>query len=86
MLKIYGSMLCPDCVKCRQDLDAAGVGYEYLDFADDLRNLKEFLAIRDREQLFCEVKERGSIGIPCIVDEQGSVRLDWSIYVGQAKA
>lgn len=86
MLKIYGSMLCPDCVKCRRDLDAAGVGYEYLDFADDLRNLKEFLAIRDQEQMFCEVKERGSIGIPCIVDEQGSVRLDWSIYVGQAKA
>ena len=86
MLKIYGSMLCPDCVQCRADLDAAGIAYEYLDFADDLRNLKEFLAIRDGEPIFSEVKGRGSIGIPCIVDEQGNVRLDWSIYVGQAKA
>ena len=45
MLKIYGSMQCPDCVACRNDLDRAGVEYEYLDFADDLRNLKAFLAI-----------------------------------------
>ena len=27
MLKIYGSMLCPDCVKCREDLDEAGGVY-----------------------------------------------------------
>ena len=27
MLKIYGSMLCRDCVQCREDLDAAGAAY-----------------------------------------------------------
>ena len=41
-MKIYGSMLCPDCVQCRQELDAKGVSYEYLDFSDNLKNLKEF--------------------------------------------
>ena len=86
MLKIYGSMLCPDCVQCRDDLDKAGVAYEYLDFADSLKNLKEFLAIRDTETIFDEIKTRGGIGIPCIVDEQGRVSLDWSTYVGQDKA
>jgi glutaredoxin-related protein len=86
MLKIYGSMQCPDCVACRNDLDRAGVEYEYLDFADDLRNLKAFLAIRDKEPVFAEVKENGSIGIPCILREDGSVTLDWSEYVGQANA
>ena len=86
MLKIYGSMQCPDCVACRNDLDQAGVEYEYLDFADDLRNLKAFLAIRDKEAVFAEVKENGSIGIPCILQEDGSVTLDWSEYVGQANA
>ena len=86
MLKIYGSMQCPDCVACRKDLDAAGVAYEYLDFADDLRNLKAFLAIRDKEAVFAPVKENGSIGIPCIVREDGSVTLDWAEYVGQADA
>ena len=77
MLKIYGSMLCPDCVQCRADLDQAGVEYEYLDFADSLKNLKEFLAIRDSSELFTEVREKGSIGIPCIVEENGNISLDW---------
>lgn len=86
MLKIYGSMQCPDCVACRKDLDAAGVAYEYLDFADDLRNLKAFLAIRDKEMVFAPAKENGSIGIPCILREDGSVTLDWTEYVGQADA
>ena len=77
MIKIYGSMLCKDCVQCREDLDKAGVSYEYLDFSDNLLYLKEFLAIRDRNPLFQEVREKGTIGIPCIVLEDGSVTLDW---------
>lgn len=81
MLKIYGSMLCPDCVQCRADLDKAGVEYEYLDFSDSLKNLKEFLSIRDSSDLFAEVRERGSIGIPCIVEENGSISLDWEEYM-----
>ena len=28
MLKIYGSPLCPDCVKCKEELEAAGAGGE----------------------------------------------------------
>lgn len=84
MLKIYGSMMCPDCVECRKDLDEAGVVYEYLDFAEDLRNLKAFLALRDNEPVFASVKAEGKIGIPCILQEDGSVTLDWSAYVSQA--
>ncbi len=81
MLKIYGSMLCPDCVKCREDLDRAGVKYQYLDFADSLKNLKEFLAIRDSSALFDEVRENGAIGIPCIVEENDTVSLSWEQYL-----
>lgn len=81
MLKIYGSLLCPDCVQCKNDLTAAGVDFEYLDFADDLRNLKTFLSIRDCDPQFAEVKERGSIGIPCIVEEDGTVCLQWEKYM-----
>ena len=81
MLKIYGSMLCPDCVQCREDLDKAGVEYEYLDFSDSLKNLKEFLAIRDSSDLFDDVRKNGSIGIPCILEENGSISLDWEAYM-----
>lgn len=78
MIKIYGSMMCPDCVQCKEDLDKAGVAYEYLDFSDSLLHLKEFLAIRESCPLFDEVRKNGSIGIPCIVKEDGSITLDWT--------
>lgn len=77
MLKIYGSRLCPDCVQCCSDLDHAGIAYEYVDFGDDLRGLKEFLSIRDTNPIFDEVRQKGQIGIPCIVSEDGSVSLTW---------
>ena len=77
MIKIYGSMLCPDCVKCREDLDRANVAYTYLDFSENLKHLKEFLLLRDTEKIFDATKEKGSIGIPCIVCEDGQILLDW---------
>ena len=86
MLKIYGSMQCPDCVACRNELDAAGIAYEYLDFADSLLYLKEFLVIREENPLFDEIRKDGRIGIPCIVSEDGSVSLEWSSYVSQDNA
>ena len=78
MIRIDGSMLCPDCVKCREDRDKNGISYEYLDFAESLLHLKEFLKIRESSPLFAEVKAEGGIGIPCIVKEDGSITLDWT--------
>lgn len=81
MLKIYGSMQCPDCVKCREDLDRAGVAYEYLDFADSLRYLKEFLLLRDTRAELELARREGFIGIPCIVKEDGSITLSWEEFM-----
>lgn len=86
MLKIYGSMQCPDCVECCEDLKKAEVDFEFRDFADSLLHLKEFLAIRDHSELFADIKEAGKIGIPCIVKEDGSVTLSWEAYVSQDEA
>ena len=81
MLKIYGSMLCKDCVECVDYLKKENVEFEFLDFADSLLNLKEFLKIRDENPLFDAVREKGSIGIPAIVKEDGSVTLDWAEFL-----
>ena len=81
MIRIYGSMLCPDCVQCREDLDRAEVEYEYLDFSENLRNLKEFLKIRDENELCASVRSDGKIGIPCIVRSDGSVTLSWEEFM-----
>lgn len=86
MLKIYGSRLCPDCVQCLKELDAAGVSYAYLDFSDSLMNLKEFLIYRENHVVFDAARAEGKIGIPCLVDDDGNITLSWDKYVGQAKA
>ena len=80
-MKIYGSMLCPDCVRCREELDRAGVNYEFLDFGDNLKNLKEFLKIREGNPLYDEARREGNNGIPCLVEEDGRASLDWQSYV-----
>ena len=76
MLKIYGSRLCKDCRACMEEFDRDGVSYVFLDFGDDLQNLKDFLKIRDQWDIFRSAKADGRIGIPCIVREDGSVTLD----------
>ena len=81
MLRIYGSMLCRDCVACVEDLKKANVEFEFLDFADSLLHLKEFLKIRDGSELFDSVRERGSIGIPAILLEDGTISLDWQEFL-----
>ena len=81
MLKIYGSMLCKDCVECVADLKKSKVEFEFLDFADSLLHLKEFLKLRDENCLFDSVRENGSIGIPAIVKEDGSLTLDWEEFL-----
>ena len=82
MLKIYGSMLCKDCVECVADLKKADVDFEFLDFADSLLHLKEFLKLRDENELFDAVRDNGSIGIPAIIREDGSLTLDWEEFLG----
>lgn len=81
MLKIYGSDLCPDCLRCKEELTAAGVAFEYLDFGDSILNLKEFLRIRDTHCAFDQVRRSGGIGIPCIVTENGEIMLTWEEFM-----
>lgn len=81
MLKIYGSMLCPDCVKCCQELQEAEIPFEYCDFADSILHLKEFLKLRDEQPVFAEVRAAGKIGIPCILREDGTITLEWDEFV-----
>lgn len=84
MLKVYGSLLCPDCVACKAAFEAHGVDFTYHDFAGDLLNLKEFLRLRDSEPVFDQVREAGKIGIPCIVTPDGRISLDWEEFLPEA--
>ena len=81
MLKIYGSKLCPDCVACCQQLEAAKVPFEYCDFAESLNVLKEFLKLRDENRIFDDVRDAGKIGIPCIIRDDGTLTLRWDEFI-----
>lgn len=81
MLKVFGSLLCPDCVACKAAFEKNGMEFEYHDFGEELAALKEFLKLRDSDSVFEEVKQAGKIGIPCIVAEDGRVSLDWEEFI-----
>lgn len=77
MLKVYGSPHCPDCVAFEEGLKKANVPFEFVDITGSMRNLKEFLAIRDKEELFAGVKARGGVGVPLAVTDDGKMTLDY---------
>ena len=81
MLKIYGSEQCPDCVKCKQDLDRANVPYVYLNISENLLFLKKFLKLRDDNELFADIRKAGKIGIPCIQRQDGSITFEWDLFL-----
>lgn len=74
MIKIYGMDTCPDCAYVKAQVKG-NPGYELVDIGQHVRNLKEFLDLRDSNPIFNHSKEIGDVGIPCFVLEDGTVTL-----------
>ena len=70
---------CPDCTDVKA-LYSNHPDYELIDIGAQARNLKEFLVLRDHHEAFAKVRERGTIGIPCFVKEDGSVYISLKHY------
>ena len=81
MLRIFGSPMCKDCVICKDELDKAGVEYVYMDITGNLMFLKKFLKLRELPA-FAEIREKGQIGIPCILRDDDSLTFDWKEFIG----
>lgn len=84
MIRVYGSPLCPDCVAFEENLNRYEIPYEFTDITSAIPNLKEFLHLRDHDPAFDEVKKNGSVGIPAVVREDGSVTTDWQAVIRDA--
>ncbi len=75
MIKIFGMHTCPYCdflqpqIKGREE-------FNYIDIGADVRNMHEFMDLRDNRPEFDHSKEIGDIGIPCFLFEDGRVSLD----------
>ncbi|MGN0364067.1 MAG: glutaredoxin-related protein [Bilifractor sp.] len=74
MIKIYGMPSCPDCSYVEKQVEG-NTDFEVIDIGSDVRKLKEFTRIRDKNQVFNDARENGYIGIPCLVLEDGTVTL-----------
>lgn len=65
---------CQDCINLEEQIKASNK-YEVIELSSHVKNLKEFLKLRDNSPVFDEVKKSGSIGIPCFVLEDGRITL-----------
>ena len=69
---VIGSHLCPDTLYALGQLSARKVEIDFRDLSASLSDLKAYLAVR----------EKGSLGIPCFVLEDGSVTLELEEVLG----
>ena len=63
-MKVYGADIC-----IKHILKLRKLNLEYIDIIADTTSLKEFLMIRDKEDIFKACRDQGGIGIPCFVDD-----------------
>lgn len=76
MIKVFVMQTCLDCAQVKEQAGQAG-RFEVIDIGEHVRHLKQFLALRDHNPAFDEVKARGQVGIPCFVLEDGRITFDW---------
>ncbi len=72
MIKIYVMDTCPDCTEVKQ-WAAGDDRFQVIDIGEHVLNLKEFLKLRDAHPKFKVARERGLVGIPVFVKEDGTV-------------
>ena len=75
MIKVYIMDTCPDCT-ILYDTIKNNPKYDVIDIGTHIRNLKEFIHLRDNEIIFNEAKKLGYLGIPCFILEDGSITLN----------
>ncbi len=74
MIRIYGMSTCPDCIYVEEQVKGDSQ-YEVIDIGAHVKNLKEFMRLRDNNPAFDVMKRVGAIGIPCFIHEDGTVTL-----------
>lgn len=79
---MYGAEICPDCVKAKAQLEkASNIELDYRNITKNTMLLKEFLAYRDHEEIFGPIKEKGKIGIPFFILEDGTKTFEIENYI-----
>ncbi len=72
MIKIYVMSTCPDCTEVKR-LATGDERFKIVDLGEHVHNLREFMRLRDTHPKFRVARERGLVGIPSFVLEDGTV-------------
>ncbi len=72
MIKIYVMSTCPDCRDVKR-VAANDERFQLIDIGEHVHNLKEFMHLRDTHPKFKVARERGLVGIPSFLLEDGTV-------------
>ena len=65
---------CPYCEYVERQVEG-NPQFEVIDIGRHVRNLKQFLDLRDNHPAFDEAKRIGDVGVPCYVLEDGTITL-----------
>lgn len=68
---LFASEHCGDCPPVKEALTNAGIRYAVQDISSGMVPLKRFLKYRDTRPEFDAIKEKGNVGVPCIVVNDG---------------
>lgn len=79
---MIGSHLCPNTLYAITKCKDAGLTFAFKDISASLADLRELLALRDKEPCFDALVKEGKIGIPCFILSDGTVTLDLQKVLG----
>ena len=74
MIKMFVMQTCPYCEYVEKQVEG-NPDFEVIDIGKHVRNLKQFLDLRESNPAFDEARKTGDVGIPCYVQEDGTVTL-----------
>ena len=69
---VIGSHQCPDTLYALCELKRIGADIDFCDLSSSLQNLKTYLALRDSDPLYAQVRGTQRLGIPCFILPDGS--------------
>lgn len=73
---LFASTHCGDCPPVKEALNNAGIKYALQDITSGMMPLKRFLKYRDSRPEFESIREKGNVGIPClVVEDEGEVNI-----------
>ena len=69
-ITVIGSHLCPDTIYALCKLTENKIAFDFKDISSSFPALKEYLALRDSNSAYEEVKIKGGLGIPCFLNNE----------------